>query len=433
MRPILTLAVKDLRLLLRDPAGAFFILGFPLIYALFFGSIFSAGGSGGGGKLNVAIVDEDRSPTSRQLIDALRTSESLTIHESSRDAARDAVRRGRFVAYVAVPAGFGGKFGLFRRESAELEVGVDPSRRAEEGFLQGLLMEKSFRLMSGVFTDPAAMQKQAEESLRQVEQSAELSFAQKQILGVFLGSVRSFATSMPTAFGAGGSDAGDNKSAGVEFNPLTIRSAGVARDVRAQPRSSFDVSFPSAMIWGVLGCVAGFATSLVNERIEGTMLRLQTSPLAGWNILAGKATACFLACTGSLTLLMIVAALFFGVRVSNLPLFVVGVVCTALCFVGLMMLFCTIGQSPQAVSGIAWGVNSVMAMLGGGMVPLIAMPGWMQTMSSISPVKWAVISLEGAIWRDYSAGEMLLPCAILLAVGTVGYTLGVLRLNRRLA
>jgi ABC-2 type transport system permease protein len=65
-----------------------------------------------------------------------------------------------------------------------------------------------------------------------------------------------------------------------------------------------------------------------------------------------------------------------------------------------------------------------MSMLGGGMVPLFAMPGWMQSVSNYSPIKWGILALEGAIWRGFTPSDMLLPCGILLAVGVVGFTVG---------
>jgi ABC-2 type transport system permease protein len=66
-------------------------------------------------------------------------------------------------------------------------------------------------------------------------------------------------------------------------------------------------------------------------------------------------------------------------------------------------------------------------MFGGGMIPLIAMPEWMQTGSYLSPARWAVVALEGAIWRDFTPTEMLQPCSILLAVGGVSFALGLRR------
>ena len=45
-------------------------------------------------------------------------------------------------------------------------------------------------------------------------------------------------------------------------------------------------------------------------------------------------------------------------------------------------------------------------------------------MSNVSPVKWGIVALEGAIWRGYGLPEMALPCGILIAVGFVSLTIG---------
>jgi len=53
------------------------------------------------------------------------------------------------------------------------------------------------------------------------------------------------------------------------------------------------------------------------------------------------------------------------------------------------------------------------------------MPRWMATTGNFSPVKWAILAMEGALWRGFSLREMLLPCAILVAVGIVTFAIGV--------
>lgn len=60
MRPILTLALKDIKLILRDKAGLFWIIGFPLLMALFFGAIFGGSGGSSVSSVEIAIVDEDK-------------------------------------------------------------------------------------------------------------------------------------------------------------------------------------------------------------------------------------------------------------------------------------------------------------------------------------------------------------------------------------
>jgi ABC-2 type transport system permease protein len=50
--------------------------------------------------------------------------------------------------------------------------------------------------------------------------------------------------------------------------------------------------------------------------------------------------------------------------------------------------------------------------------------------SHFSPVKWSVLALEGAIWRGFSFTDMLLPAAVLLGIGAVGFAVGVSVLTR---
>ena len=166
------------------------------------------------------------------------------------------------------------------------------------------------------------------------------------------------------------------------------------------------------------------------ERIAGTYLRLRLAPLSWGQLLAGKGMACFLASMGVSVFLLILGHLLFGVRLGNPLLLLLGLVCTACCFVGIMMLLATLGKTEQGVAGAGGGILMPLAMLGGGMIPLIAMPPWLQTASSASPIKWSILAVEGAVWRDFSLAEMVLPCAILVGVGVVCFCLGVRNLAR---
>jgi ABC-2 type transport system permease protein len=49
----------------------------------------------------------------------------------------------------------------------------------------------------------------------------------------------------------------------------------------------------------------------------------------------------------------------------------------------------------------------------------------MARLSDVSPVKWSVLALEGAIWRGFAAPDMLLPAGVLIAVGTFAFAAGV--------
>ncbi len=174
----------------------------------------------------------------------------------------------------------------------------------------------------------------------------------------------------------------------------------------------------------MIGCAFGFAISLVIERTHGTLTRLQMSPVSRTQVLAGKALACFLAIVIVQVLLFGIARLAFGVRPGSLPLLIAAGVSLGIAFVGIMMVISVLGKTEQAVGGLAWAILLPMSMLGGGMIPLFAMPAWMQGVSNYSPVKWGILALEGAIWRGFSPADMLLPCGILVMVGLVGFTVG---------
>ncbi|HRK22256.1 MAG TPA: ABC transporter permease, partial [Fimbriimonadaceae bacterium] len=187
------------------------------------------------------------------------------------------------------------------------------------------------------------------------------------------------------------------------------------------------------ILWGLIAVVNTFALAMVKERTMGTFQRLAIAPISPRQLLAGKGLACFLV-SFFVTLGLLVFGTIVGVRTfSNPAALALALICTAVCFVGLMMLISTFGKTENSVSGAGWGMMLVFSMIGGGMIPLIAMPQWMQAVSSASPVKWSITALEGAIWRGFTLSEMALPCAVLLGVGAAGYGLGTMLLSRQKA
>ena len=186
------------------------------------------------------------------------------------------------------------------------------------------------------------------------------------------------------------------------------------------PSNSFDITFPQGVIWGLIGCVMTFGISLV-ERTHGTLVRLRMAPLTRPQILGGKAIACF-ASMMLIELMLLGVALTLGVRPSSYAILVLAGVSSAVCVVGFMMLVASFGKTEQGASGAASAL--MMPLLGGAMVPQFIMPQWMQTLGMASPVRWALLAIEGGVWRNFSVAEMVLPCGILIAVGVTCFAPG---------
>lgn len=419
MKKVLYLAIKDLCVLFSDKGNIFWVFGFPVMFALFFGAIFSDAGEGPSG-MKIAVVDTDKSDFSGNFISELESDEALKIIPTSRDDAIEQVRKGKVAAAVVINKGFGDGFeALFNSDEPKLEIASDPSRRMESGYLQGLLAKAQFTTLSGKFTDRQWMKDQLGLWKNDVGSDNDLEQEQKEL---FLNFFDSFDTLLK--------DVNEQTyQSGFGGDILNFAQLDVSREQEG-PTTSFQITFPQAMLWAILGCTASFAISIVKERSCGTFARMRIGPIGRAHILGGKGLACFATCILIMCILFIAAKSIFKMPIGNLTLFIIASLCTVLCFVGLMMFICTLGRTEQSAGGAGWAILMIMAMIGGGMVPLAFMPGWLRPFGNISPVKWGIFALEGAIWRNFSFVEMINPCLVLLAIGVAFFFLGVAMLRR---
>lgn len=423
MSAVIALAKKDLKLLFRDKTGFAFTFIFPLIYAVFFGTIFS-GSSGEQAGMRIVVVDEDNSEQSRAFLKELGAAAELSLTTADRTEAARRVRIGDCTGYVVMTKGFGqARERMFWGDPMRIEIGVDPARKAEAGMLQGIITKYAMEGFQKAFADPALMRKQTQTAMADLTKTESEDSAKRAVFQRFFGELDEFMAKLPGLQTDETTKDGKEAKAGPGWQPVAIETVSVAR-TRQGPENSYEVSFPQAIMWGVLGCAAAFGMSIVTERTHGTLVRLRMSPLGQGQILAGKATACFITIVTMVCGLLAIGVVLFKVRPASIPLLAMAVVSVALCFVGIMMLLSVIGRTERSVAGIGWAVMVVMAMLGGGMIPLFIMPGWMQRVSDVSPVKWAILSMEGAIWRAFSPAEMLLPCGVLVSVGVIAFIVG---------
>lgn len=407
MRAVFLISMKDLLLLRREPVALFFILIFPIAFGLLFGAIF-AGAGGGGSAVQMALVDRDRSERSRGLADLLagRGAVELTPMQSFEDA-RDAVRRGEFAAALRIPAGYDEGPPLFG--GVQLVLLVDPSRGAESKVLRGVVsgaaMEEAFTALA----DPA----RASEWIDQARDALnDQDGAESRRLQMLLNAVETFAA------GQGGAN-GEASS----LPPFDGRVAVEEVAPRAGP-SAWELTFPQASAWALLGCVTGFGTSLARERSSGTLLRLSSLPIGRRTVLAGKALACLLATLGVLAGIQVIGAAALGVRIHSPAASAAAIFSAAVAFVGLTMLLAVVGRTERATEGMVRAALLLLALVGGAGVPLFFMPEWMQSVAAISPFRWAILALEGASFRAFDAWEMAVVCSVMLGIGAVGALAG---------
>jgi ABC-2 type transport system permease protein len=411
MSPVLTLAGKDLRLLRRHRGDFFFVVGWPIVLAVLFGVIFAAPPEGRS-PLAVAVADEDGTDGSRSFVSRLGAGGGLDVAITSRAEAEALVRQGKAVAWVALAPGFGAAAeNPFGGAAPTVVMGMDPTRRAEAAMLEGLLAREAAALLQERLSDREASRRMVADALARLRHAPPWSPERKRNER-FLAELDLWLASAP-----------EGRGGGPSLVPLVVESRAAAPERRG-PRRSFEFTFPQGMLWGLIACAANFAISLVKERTSGTMGRLLTAPITRRQILLGKAVACLAAMLAVEALLVAVGTIGFGVRPASWPLLAAALLAAAAAFTGIMMALSAVGTTEQAASGAAWATLLVLALLGGGMVPLFVMPSWMATASGVSPAKWAILAFEGALWRGFTPAEMALPLGVLLAIGGAGLLAG---------
>ena len=152
------------------------------------------------------------------------------------------------------------------------------------------------------------------------------------------------------------------------------------------------------------------AGSIINERSEGLFIRMRTFPGSYLSVLSGKLFIYFMVALVQFALVLVVGK--YILPLLGLPVLDIGthffslIVLTinlALAAVVYGLLVGTLFSTPQQ-SAVFGGISIlIMSALGGIWVPLNIMPHFMQTVSSLSPLNWALMGyyelfIKGGDW-----------------------------------
>jgi ABC-type multidrug transport system permease subunit len=178
---------------------------------------------------------------------------------------------------------------------------------------------------------------------------------------------------------------------------------------------------------------AASAQSIITEEEQMTLPRLFTTPTPRTAILAGKFIAIFVLVLGQAVVLTIASALIFRIRWGQpltVALVMLGLVAVSTGFGLFLMSFAKSSRQAGLVMG---AVLTVLGMAGGLFsAGMDVLPRAFETVALLTPHGWVMrgwkLSLAGA-----SAGEVLLPVAVVLVMGIAFFAFGAVTFRRRLA
>ena len=415
MTPVLTIALKDLRLMLRDRPGLMFTVLFPLLFGLFFGAIYADSASGDQSPIAIGLRMDAGGETAwaDEFVAAVESNPRLDVQRFPNvNEADSALRGGKVLAELWLPADFGAWFesvGILESGAPVLRFG--PGVLAEAEVLRGIVSGTLYESLFKSFGEELPSERRREALLQLAADPSTSTTDAMQL--------RAAASAMKSL------EVDSEATAQLPRFELEVvmPSAGAAGDA-GMPQNSFAITFPQAIMWAFLGCAATFAVSLVGERSSGTLTRLRLMPIGPAKILAGKGLACAAVSFAVALAFVGLGHVLFGVKPASYPVLVLAMLCVSFAFAGMMMLLAVLGRSKTSPGQLAWGVILIMAITGGGMLPLFFMPDWLVTISHFSPVKWGIFAIEAGIWRETTPSDVVLSLGVLVAVGCCGFAVG---------
>jgi ABC-type multidrug transport system permease subunit len=456
----LALTRKDLLLYFRDKTGV--ALGFlmPLGLVGVFGLMF---GSGGGDsampRVQVAVVDLDRTEASAALLDALDDTDTVRVIRPdegetwSEDDVRRRVLEGDEPMALIVPAGFA--------DGAELRLLQDPDRSVErqlvdialmqaivsaQGVDAGWAMSRRMLLKAGV---PAAWTDRVRGLTDGFRTGIESMFEEAHALGLLEDDAEASGAGLDApearagADGASDGPADEGADDGADFaldlgsvmsDLLPVQREELRPEGR-QAQVTYQVSHAVSGI-GVMMLMfslVGFGRSLLEERDRGALRRLIAAPIDSRAILLSKFLGTFLIGMALLVVLFTFAKFAFELDIlSRLDTLIVVSVATAAACTSFAMLVAAWARTDKQADGVSTLAILLMASIGGCWMPLMMMPDLIQSAARFTLPFWSLSGYQGTFWygKHWTDPGMLVDISVLLAIAA-GLTAASVALFRR--
>jgi ABC-2 type transport system permease protein len=388
------IAVKDLKLRVRDRSAFIFGIVAPLVLAfvfnLVFGSVFDATGLG----LEYGMVDLDQSEISLRFGAVLEEVEAdgvLTIENYANEASAErAIEDDEIDAYYLIEDGFGE--GVVTVASPTIRVVGDIDAPTSTQIAASIAQQFSI----GVEATQLAITTTA-------------IVTSSQITPQFVSSLSSDPSSAAFSY-----QLEDVSAATKQLDGTTYFSAAMA---------IFFLFF--TVQFGVLG--------LLEEERDGTLARLKAAPIGRLSVVGGKAILAFLLGVISMTTLVVATSVPFLLNADwgapfGVALLVVAGVLSA---VGIMGLVASAAKTPEGAGNMGAIIAVVLGMLGGVFFPLGQGDDLLSKLTFLTPHAWFMRGL--ADLADAAPWTAALPAtgALLVFAGVTG-SIGLVLLRRRL-
>lgn len=216
-----------------------------------------------------------------------------------------------------------------------------------------------------------------------------------------------------------------------------LQSGSLYSDDQQYP-SSVQQNVPAWLLFSMFFIAIPLSTTLINERQQGTLVRLRSIGIPMFHILAGKLIPYFFINLLQVVMLFLIGMylvpllggeqLTLGQHPQGLAVLAIAASLAAVCYALLVAQITSTVEQATIFSAVC---NIIMAAIGGVMVPRFIMPPAMQELSSISPMAWGLDGFFDILLRGANVAEILPEAGKLLLFAAVMMALALLLSRRR--
>ncbi|MEO5913626.1 MAG: ABC transporter permease [Luteolibacter sp.] len=439
MRTILILVRKDFTLFFRNKAAVSLTFIVPFVLIWVFGQVFGVNRKDSGPNgIPLAVVNASADPGAGKLVAALQGEKTFKVvtktvaDDKSERPLREAdlpalMRANKFRFALVIPDDlFNGKsIGL------HLKIYTNPRNEIETQTVNGILQKT-------IFSSAPQL----------VVQS--LMATGREVIGAnnMTGFNKSMADNIAKSFGGDPAQILKSIESGDFTGGLSTGGAGsdpaggslMSRLIRVESIqvAGKDVKSPAAtrIVGGwamqfLLFALSAAASALFYERDQGIFYRILAGPVSRAQILWSKFVFGILIGMLQLITLFLAGRLLYGIDVEHHIGFLL-LVCAfaAAACTAFGMLLAAVSPSPEAATGLATFVILLMCAVGGAWFPVTLMPEFIQQISKVTLVYWAMEAFSQVLWANATFLELLPTLGILGGMTALVMTIAVWRFNR---
>jgi ABC-2 type transport system permease protein len=364
------IALKDLKIFVKDRGAAFFFIVFPIMFIVLFNFVLKGvGGEDTRLELHMA-TQEAAGGMSYQIIGAMETKdESLLkpgdpkiIWDKDYNAARQAVADKKLAGFIAFPADF--TQALSSGNGTSLEVYADAGNINTRTALNSLAGAIASQIGTNQVVIKASIALLIEGGAIAPTDTAGINKAVQKMMAEYLSGTA---------------------NAGASY--ITFKTDKIG-EVEAMNPSNFVI--PGYLVMFVFFAAAMASESIVRERLNYTLERLLTSSVRRESILGGIYLGTTLRGLIQIVIFWTVGILIFKVDMGLSPAAVIILsVLMVIMSSAFSLMLATLARTRRSAGALANITSLVLAPLGGCWWPLFLYPQWLQNIAKVTPHAWA--------------------------------------------